>query len=260
VSDAVSDIRFGYFGKYPGYRDFVQRGLPARFIDRWRRWNAVVMDTGNSLLGDRWLDVYLTSPVWRFALRDHNLGEGIWLGALMPSMDARQRYFPLCVVACLPSEPPFQLLRRSEPFLVALEDAMIATLQEPYCDTDDLAKHFDALWESSATDCLHEVIEPEAHAAQTEAVQENATQERQALYELDRFVARSNDSAGIWHAAQVARGNQCLKVLPSLPDPTVFVRLQESTVMIGHPPETGIHDAQGPLAEPPSGESMAERQ
>ena len=240
MSGPVNNSRLGYFGKYPGYRDFVQRGLPVHFIEKWRRWIADVMYTGNSLLKGQWLDVYLTSPVWRFAIRDHELGDGVWLGALMPSMDARQRYFPLCVVVCLPPEPLFQLIRRAEPFLIALEEAMIEILQEPYPDTDELAKHLDALWKSSATDCLYKAIEPEAKPAK----------DRHALHELDRFIAGTNDPAGIWHAANVANGKEYFKVLPALPDPVVFVRLQEATVTIEQSPENEISDEEEHLTNP----------
>ncbi len=251
MSVAVMNFQPGYFGKFPGYRDFVQRGLPPAFTDRWGRWLRSVMDAGNTRLGEEWLDVYLNSPVWRFAIRDPELGPGMWLGALMPSLDARQRYFPLSVVLCLEPQPPFQLMRKAETFLAALEVAMVATLQEPYPDTVEFAELFQALVESSATDCLRESGETAA----------GETLEQQALHGLDQFVAQSSEPVSVWHAANVASARERLAVFASLPDPMEFIGLQETTVSIEQAtedPMTGQgNDADVLQAEPEPAEPKA---
>nr|WP_081417744.1 type VI secretion system-associated protein TagF [endosymbiont of Riftia pachyptila] len=54
-------------------------------------------------LGESWLDIYLTSPIWRFALSTGLCGEAAWCGILMPSVDRVGRYFPLTVAAPLES-------------------------------------------------------------------------------------------------------------------------------------------------------------
>src|SRR6185295_11716490 len=46
-------------------------------------------------LGERWLDLFLKSPMWRFALAPGVCGESAWAGLLVPSVDKVGRYFPL---------------------------------------------------------------------------------------------------------------------------------------------------------------------
>jgi len=55
------------------------------------------------MLGDAWLDTYLTSPVWRFALAPAVCGGAAVAGLVVPSVDRVGRYFPLTVVWPTPS-------------------------------------------------------------------------------------------------------------------------------------------------------------
>ena len=48
-------------------------------------------------LADEWLDVYLTGPLWRFALSPGVIDARWWFGVMMPSVDKVGRYFPLVV-------------------------------------------------------------------------------------------------------------------------------------------------------------------
>src|SRR5262245_15208002 len=60
------------------------------------------MSASRSVLGDRWLDVYLTSPAWRFACAAGACGPGRFIGLMVPSVDRVGRYFPLTLAAELP--------------------------------------------------------------------------------------------------------------------------------------------------------------
>lgn len=87
----------GLFGKLPQQADFVSRHLPGAFTDRWLGWLQAALSVSREQLGEDWLDCYLTSPIWRFAL-----GPGVCLdssvtGVLIPSVDEVGRYFPLTV-------------------------------------------------------------------------------------------------------------------------------------------------------------------
>ena len=67
--------------------DFATRRLPqdsARLLDGWL---AQGVDTSRAQLGERWLNVYLTSPLWRFAWAPGVLDASWWFGLLMPSVD-----------------------------------------------------------------------------------------------------------------------------------------------------------------------------
>lgn len=83
----------GWFGKLPGMGDFAHRRLPESFRSAWDLW----LQRGLGRLRDRhadWTAHYLEAPVWCFALGPRVVGEGSWIGVLMPSVDGVGRYFP----------------------------------------------------------------------------------------------------------------------------------------------------------------------
>jgi type VI secretion system protein ImpM len=89
----------GFYGKLPILGDFVSRRLPRAFIDPWDQWLQSALAASREQLGAGWLEVYLTSPLWRFALSPGLCGESAWAGVLMPSVDKVGRYFPFTVAA-----------------------------------------------------------------------------------------------------------------------------------------------------------------
>jgi type VI secretion system protein ImpM len=93
----------GFFGKVSMQGDFVARRLPPEFIGTWDRWLQQGLQKSREQLGPAWLDTYLTSPVWRFALAPELCGSDAWAGVLMPSVDRVGRHFPLTVCAPLQS-------------------------------------------------------------------------------------------------------------------------------------------------------------
>jgi type VI secretion system protein ImpM len=89
----------GYFGKISTHGDFVGRRLPAQLVQAWDGWLQECVLASQDSLGAAWLERYLTSPVWRFAIAPGVLGpEGLG-GVMMPSVDRVGRYFPLMVGA-----------------------------------------------------------------------------------------------------------------------------------------------------------------
>ena len=58
----------GYYGKVRTHGDFVTRHLPRAFADPWDEWLREGIATSREQLGAYWLDIYITSPIWRFAL------------------------------------------------------------------------------------------------------------------------------------------------------------------------------------------------
>jgi type VI secretion system protein ImpM len=89
----------GYFGKVSTHGDFVNRRLPAQLVQAWDGWMQQCVQASQDRLGSAWLERYLTSPVWRFAIAPGVLGpEGLG-GVMMPSVDRVGRYFPLTIAA-----------------------------------------------------------------------------------------------------------------------------------------------------------------
>jgi type VI secretion system protein ImpM len=96
----------GFYGKLPALGDFVSRRLPRHFIDNWDQWLQSAMAASREQLGIAWLDIYLTSPIWRFGLGAGVCGPNAWAGVLMPSVDKVGRYYPLTLAAPV-SEPQY---------------------------------------------------------------------------------------------------------------------------------------------------------
>ena len=89
----------GFFGKLSILGDFVSRRLSRQFIDPWDEWLQKGLHASRDQLGSAWLEVYLTSPIWRFGLSPGLCGPQGWAGLLMPSVDKVGRYFPLTLAA-----------------------------------------------------------------------------------------------------------------------------------------------------------------
>ena len=59
-------LSVGFFGKLPAVGDFVRRRVDDAVVDTWDAWLQGAMASSRDALGDRWLDLYLTAPMWRF--------------------------------------------------------------------------------------------------------------------------------------------------------------------------------------------------
>jgi type VI secretion system protein ImpM len=94
----------GLYGKLPTHGDFLRRRVADDFIAAWDPWLQHCIADSRGVLGEQWLSIYLTSPVWRFALGPHVCGAAPAAGLLAPSVDRVGRYFPLTLVWPTPIE------------------------------------------------------------------------------------------------------------------------------------------------------------
>lgn len=124
----------GLYGKLPSHGDFLRRRISDVFVERWDSWLRESLAASRSALGTRWLDVYLTSPAWRFVCGPGACGPDAVLGLMAPSVDRVGRYFPLTIVSTL---PPYVSVvaaaTETEAFFDAAEQLVIETL-----DADDV--------------------------------------------------------------------------------------------------------------------------
>lgn len=120
----------GLFGKLPGHGDFIQRDLPSSFVRAWDEWLQRAVHGSRELLGEPWLDYYLTSPIWRFALSPGVLNDQAWAGVLVPSVDSVGRYFPLTMAVPVASTTnPFALQVNAENWYRQMSELAIEALQ-----------------------------------------------------------------------------------------------------------------------------------
>ena len=87
----------GFFGKVPTLGDFVDRRLPKAVLSHFDTWLQGGIAHSQEVLGGDWLNTYLTSPVWHFALSPGVCDQNSWTGVLMPSVDKVGRYFPMVI-------------------------------------------------------------------------------------------------------------------------------------------------------------------
>lgn len=121
----------GLHGKLPQQADFVSRNLPMTFTTGWDDWVQRGLLASQEALGNQWLEIYLTSPIWRFVFSGGLLDQVPWAGIMVPSVDKVGRYYPLLLAQSLPPETlPTAPLVESSDWFAALEDLAIHALQD----------------------------------------------------------------------------------------------------------------------------------
>jgi len=98
-----SETLTGIFGKLPAHGDFVHRNLPPDFVNIWDEWLQHYIATSQEQLGESWLNIYLTSPIWRFVMSEGVIDKHSWAGFILPSVDRVGRYFPFSTITQIPS-------------------------------------------------------------------------------------------------------------------------------------------------------------
>jgi type VI secretion system protein ImpM len=128
-------MELGLYGKLPSHGDFLRRRTSDAFVEAWDTWLQECLLASRSALGDRWLDVYLTSPAWRFAFEAGVCGREPVVGLLVPSVDRVGRYFPLTLVAELPRQTALvSIATATASFFDGLEQLVVDTLQDDPVD------------------------------------------------------------------------------------------------------------------------------
>jgi type VI secretion system protein ImpM len=148
-------LEIGFYGKLPSHGDFLRRRVSDAFVGVWDPWLQDCVAASRSALGDRWLDVYLTSPAWRFAGAAGLCGPSPVAGLVVPSVDRVGRYFPLTLVAALP--PDVSLVSAASQLGAFFDDAerlVIETLAAERVDVETFDDHLMQLAEARAPGTL----------------------------------------------------------------------------------------------------------
>lgn len=139
----------GYFGKVVTHGDFVRRRLPADFVAAWDGWLQSALQHGRRELGLDWSELYLNSPLWRFALGAGVCGAGAMCGVLVPNVDRVGRQFPLTLALPMGGSgaPWPELFGRGAPWF----DAMAALALDSVAPGFELASLEEGLVRLGAT-------------------------------------------------------------------------------------------------------------
>ena len=119
----------GIFGKLPCYGDFLSRDLNTHFVDVWDAWLQGYVSGTQEQLGESWLDIYLTSPIWRFAFSSGVIDENNWAGIVLPSVDRVGRYFPFSIAKNIGALPPPVAMSAASAWYNNIEDIALQALE-----------------------------------------------------------------------------------------------------------------------------------
>jgi type VI secretion system protein ImpM len=227
----VSGARIGWFGKLPSHGDFLQRRAPDEFLNAWDPWLQDCVAQSRQQLGQNWLEVYLTSPVWRFFLSGGVAGASSYAGILLPSVDKVGRYFPLTVFVELPASlPPMSIAIRGRDWLKKIEALALHALQSDEFEVED--------FDRAVQDTVEDLAQVEQYFALTlgESFPDAATHWRVPMLSVDRVAAALIDPLTElaarhlhplslwWTDGSEDVGASCLLV-KALPDPARFSAL-----------------------------------
>lgn len=150
----------GVYGKIPEKGDFILRNVSRDFVRGWDDWMGRSILAAKERLADDWLESYLTSPIWRFALPGGLFGASGWAGVFIPSLDRVQRQFPLTLVTELQwpaGDNVMVRLGHLNPLFDEMEEAALVGL----ADRLDLERYFGLL------DCIETPALPPLAADQS---------------------------------------------------------------------------------------------
>lgn len=128
----------GFYGKLPSEGDFVTRRLPWEFTSVWDDWLQQGLQASRDALGARWLELYLSAPIWRFQVAPGVCGPLGWRGLFFASVDRVGRYFPLTLAFPDAGATALAALSGEPEAWLAIEDAALAGLTPtlPIADFD----------------------------------------------------------------------------------------------------------------------------
>ncbi|NJN48160.1 MAG: type VI secretion system-associated protein TagF, partial [Candidatus Competibacteraceae bacterium] len=120
--------------------------LPRSFLDPWDDWLQLAIASSREQLEERWLDCYLTSPIWRVILSPGACSNQAYTGVLMPSMDRVGRYYPLLIAVPLhPAVSLLELLEKGEPWYREAEQIALLGLEDDNLELETFADRVQAL-------------------------------------------------------------------------------------------------------------------
>ena len=206
----------GLFGKLPAHGDFIYRDLPSNFINAWDSWLQGFVGASQEQIGESWLDIYLTSPIWRFAFSEGVLDQYAWAGIMLPSVDRVGRYFPFSIVTRLPaSANPLEVITKNQWF-EAQERAALRAL-EGQLQLDDLVEEINS--HRLDTTSAYTPAGPMPNKLGTIIQMESEEQLPQSMYSwlLDSSLRESLTSYSVWSTLGSQRVQPCLFNCRGLP-------------------------------------------
>jgi len=214
----------GFYGKLPARGDFVSRNLSPAFLTPWNNWLQAAITCSRQQLGQDWLNCYLTSPLWRFALSPGVCGPEVHAGVLMPSVDRVGRYYPLVIAAPLPNH--LNLLELTwEDWFERAEQVALTGLDE-HLDVEDFVGRVQALELPTTSIFLDGTVIAEASGMAWYCLLDNLTALKQVGNGLAGYLlAERFPHYSLWWSHGSEQISPCLLICQALPPPDGFAAL-----------------------------------
>ena len=221
----------GFFGKLPSRGDFVSRQLPRGFVEPWDTWLQGAIATSKDELGDKWLDYYLTWPIWHFVLGAGFCGQDQWCGVMMPSVDRVGRYFPITVAANVGVDVGlFTLLTANHSWFSAIDEVLLAVLEEDAITPDELGERVLAMGRPTAVSAGTRDLAAASVKEPSDVINSRIDASETGLaasFLLDAVISRRLQSCSLWWSSgsdHVAGG---LSIADGLPASAGFVAMMD---------------------------------
>jgi len=226
----LPDPGVGFFGKVRSHGDFVARRLPASFTRVWDDWLQSGLQASREQLGPGWLNTYLSSPIWRFALAPGVCGAQAWAGVLMPSVDRVGRHFPLTIavggvgaVGASGGSPVLDWTQEAGAWYDQLETLALSTLLDDFSlDTFDATLRSLAAPPGGAASGVLPAAAAGGHVVALEGLESIAT----AMPQLSRSIAAASlEGHSLWWTEGSQQVAPCLLLYRGLPAASSFTAL-----------------------------------
>jgi type VI secretion system protein ImpM len=207
----------GVYGKLPAHGDFIQRNLSPAFVREWDVWLQHFVAGAKEKIGADWLEIYLTSPIWRFAFSAGVIDEGRWAGILMPSVDQVGRYFPFTIAARMSAnQNPMEFMSLQTSWFTAVEELGLRALNSEIL-LDDLVQELAGVKHhlESAYVVTDKLTESGAMQIDMEFEEQSAASVYPCM--LDAVLAKMLSSYSIWSTTGSERVAPCVFNVQGLP-------------------------------------------
>jgi len=132
-------MKVGFFGKLPGYGDFIQRNVSPDFTNQWDNWVLKSLESSRQHLHQQWRERYFNSPIWRFVIGNNVLAQPVSTGLVMPSVDQSGRCYPFAIICQTElTVNPFTLARKVDSMHHRCEEFMLSLLEKQRPDLEEI--------------------------------------------------------------------------------------------------------------------------
>ena len=220
----------GFFGKLPSHGDFLRRNVSDSCVEHWDAWLQASMAASRQSLTERWLDLYLTAPMWRFFAPPGLIDAQAITGVLFPSVDRVGRYFPLTVFARLAGDVPgLVLIDSCAAWFQSIEDLVVEQLGDvppPLAEFESrLASSTEPLRAAAEVAAGCELLPVEDGTHLHLPLDERLDLKRKALAWLDERLRQDFAQPTYWLSTGSARVGPCWLVTKGLPGTEAYAAM-----------------------------------